>query len=83
MKSEIRKNAGYEIINKISLPDEEIVLGKKEKEGREPQYVTWAYVGGCYYHGHYMNNYETALKDMYERARSEIEYKIHSLDTPF
>ena len=48
-----RTNAGYTIIASIQLPNYEYVLGEKQTESKEPQYVTWCCINGTdYYHGH-------------------------------
>ena len=74
-----RTNAGYEIIETISLPNEEYVLGVKTTIFNEQAYVTWVYVGGTYYYGHYLNDYDVALKDLYERVKNELEWRIEKL----
>ena len=74
-----RTNAGYEIIETISLPNEEYVLGVKTTTFNEQAYVTWVYVDGTYYYGHYLNDYDIALKDLYERAKNELEWRVEKL----
>ena len=74
-----RTNAGYEIIETISLPDEEYVLGERTTTFNEQAYVTWIYVDGTYYYGHYLNDYDVALKDLYERVKNELEWRIEKL----
>ena len=74
-----RANAGYEIIETISLPNEEYVLGVKTTTFNEQAYVTWVYVDGTYYYGHYLNDYDVALKDLYERVKKELEWRIEKL----
>ena len=74
-----RTNAGYEIIETISLPDEEYVLGERTTTFNEQAYVTWVYVDGTYYYGHYLNDYDVALKDLYERVKNELEWRIDRL----
>ena len=74
-----RTNAGYEIIETISLPNEEYVLGVRNTTFNEQAYVTWVYVDGTYYYGHYLNEYDVALKDLYERAKNELEWRIEKL----
>ena len=74
-----RTNAGYEIIETISLPNEEYVLGVRNTTFNEQAYVTWVYVDGTYYYGHYLNEYDVALKDLYERAKNELEWRIKKL----
>ena len=53
MEKNKRTNAGYEIIETISLPNEEYVLGVRNTTFNEQAYVTWVYVDGTYYYGHY------------------------------
>ena len=74
-----RTNAGYEIIETISLPDEEYVLGERTTTFNEQAYVTWVYVDGTYYYGHYLNDYDVALKDLYERVKNELKWRIEKL----
>ena len=74
-----RTNAGYEIIETISLPNEEYVLGERTTTFSEQAYVTWVYVDGTYYYGHYLNDYDVALKDLYERVKNELEWRIEKL----
>ena len=74
-----RTNAGYEIIETISLPNEEYVLGERTTTFNEQAYVTWVYVDGTYYYGHYLNDYNVALKDLYERVKNELEWRIEKL----
>ena len=76
-----RTNQGYTIIASISLPYEEYVLGEKQTESKEPKYVTWCCTNqNSYYHGHYIDDKKVAMKDMYERARHEISYRIDRLN---
>ena len=76
-----RTNAGYTIIANIQLPDCEYVLGEKQMESREPKYVTWYCVDKKnYYHGHYIDDKNVALRDLYERAEKEIAYRIQKLN---
>ena len=79
MEKNKRTNAGYEIIETISLPNEEYVLGVRNTTFNEQAYVTWVYVDGTYYYGHYLNEYDVALKDLYERAKNELEWRIKKL----
>ena len=74
-----RTNAGYEIIETISLPNEEYVLGDRTTTFNEQAYVTWVYVDGMYYYGHYLNDYDVALKDLYDRVKNELEWRIEKL----
>ena len=77
---EQRTNQGYTIIASILLPNQEYVLGEKQTQSREPKYVTWCCVNETdYYYGHYINNKNVAMKDMYERAQHEIAYRINRL----
>ena len=74
-----RTNAGYEIILSIPLPNEEYVLGERTTTFNEQAYVTWVYVDGTHYYGHYLNAYNVALKDLYERVKNELEWRIEKL----
>ena len=76
-----RTNQGYTIIASISLPDCEYVLGEKQTESREPKYVTWYCVDKKnYYHGHYIDDKNVAMRDLYERVEREISYRINKLN---
>ena len=76
-----RTNAGYTIIATIQLPNQEYVLGEKQTESREPKYVTWYCVDKKnYYHGHYIDDKNVALRDLYERVNHEIAYRIDRLN---
>ena len=79
MEKNKRTNAGYEIILSIPIPNEVYVLGERTTTFNELAYVTWVYVDGTYYYGHYLNNYDVALKDLYERAKNELEWRIEKL----
>ena len=76
-----RTNAGYTIIATIQLPNQEYVLGEKQTESKEPKYVTWYCVDKKnYYHGHYIDDKNVALRDLYERVNHEIAYRIDRLN---
>ena len=76
-----RTNQDYTIIVSIALPDCEYVLGEKQMESREPKYVTWYCVDKKnYYHGHYIDDKNVALRDLYERVNREIAYRIDKLN---
>ena len=76
-----RTNAGYTIIATIQLPNQEYVLGEKQMESRETKYVTWYCVDKKnYYHGHYIDDKNVALRDLYERVNHEIAYRIDRLN---
>ena len=78
---EQRTNQGYTIIATISLPYEEYVLGEKQTQNSEPKYVTWCCINGTdYYHGHYIDDKNVALRDLYERVNREIAYRIDRLN---
>lgn len=77
---EKRQNAGYDIIKSIVLPNEEFVLGIKTVDGTN-KYVTWCCVDKTNYHyGHYIDDYRTALIDLYERAKGSIQWDIDRLE---
>ena len=72
---EIRRNAGYEIIDIVTLKENrEIVLGKRE----DGQFVTWYATrrnfmyDWDYYHGHYIQDELNARIDFYERVVDEL-----------
>ena len=76
-----RTNQNYTIIVSITLPDCEYVLGEKQMESREPKYVTWYCVDKKnYYHGHYIDDKNIAMCDLYERVQHEISYRIDRLN---
>ncbi len=75
-----RTNQGYTIIAAITLPEHEYVLGEKQEQTREPKYVTWCCVNGTYYYGHYIDDKNVALRDLYERVNREIAYRIDRLN---
>lgn len=59
-----RTNAGYTIINAVTVGKGEIVLGERITANKEKQYVTWECNNGSYYYGHYIENKFDALKDL-------------------
>ena len=78
---EQRTNQGYTIIASITLPEQEYVLGEKQTESREPKYVTWCCVNKTdYYYGHYIDDKNVAMRDLYERVQHEISYRIDKLN---
>ncbi len=69
---EIRKNAGYTIINSITAGNAELVLGQKDSSPY--QFVTWQCKNGTdYFWGHYLTDKLAAEKDLYHRAIDRIE----------
>lgn len=76
----MRKNAGYEIIKGILLPNCEFVLGRKET-ATGTKYVTWRCVHFTdYYYGHYIESFEAANRDLYMRAKEEIEFILGNME---
>jgi hypothetical protein len=70
----MRENAGYKIIKGILLPNCEFVLGEKQTASGT-KYVTWRCVRLTdYYYGHYIESLDAATRDLYERAKEEIEF---------
>ena len=66
-----RVNAGYEIIDSIPVGNTEFVLGRSISDGA--RYVTWECSRGDYYFwGHYFNDRENAVKDLYDRVEHEV-----------
>lgn len=64
----LRTNAQYTIIKAINVLNVEFVLGKFS----EVDFVTWEYSEkGGYFWGHYFDNEEAALIDLYRRAAAE------------
>lgn len=68
-----RTNAGYNIINAVTVGKGEIVLGERTTVNKEKQYVTWEYNNGSYYYGHYTDNKFDALKDFGKRVADKAE----------
>ena len=67
-----RMNAGYEIINSITVGKSEIVLGYNENASSK--YVTWQCTNGDnYFWGHYIDDKLKAQRDFLERGLKEIE----------
>ena len=76
-----RINQGYTIIVSVLLPECEYVLDEKQMETREPKYVTWYCVNQKdYYHGHYIDDKNVAMLDLYKRAHHELAYRIDKLN---
>ena len=75
-----KENVGYEIIESITMPEEDYVLGVKEVNGKLT-YVTWMKVRDTYYHGHYIDDYNSAKLDLYERVRCSLDWYIRQLKT--
>ena len=75
MNKQQRTNAGYTIIASIKLPIDEYVVGEMQLSNGKMQYVTWYCVNGKdYYFGHYINDKNVAMMDLYERAEQEIKH---------
>ena len=73
MRMEPRTNAGYEIINSMTVGNTEIVLG--ENKEKFSQYVTWQCTNGDYYfYGHYHSTLLNAQKDFCNRVLDEIKH---------
>lgn len=68
-----RINAGYRIINAISVGNKEYVLGIHCEVPN--QFVTWECKNGTdYFLGHYLNTSLKAIKDLCERVMEEVQY---------
>lgn len=68
-----RINAGYRIINAISVGNKEYVLGIHCEVPN--QFVTWECKNGTdYFWGHYLNTSLKAIKDLCERVMGEVQY---------
>jgi len=67
-------NAGYEITEKLTVGNSVFVLGSNETRFGT-KYVTWQANAKNdptnYFWGHYLENYEDAREDLFERAHSE------------
>jgi len=73
MSNEI--NAGYTIIEKLTVGNSVFVLGSNDTRFGT-KYVTWqsrADDPTNYFWGHYLDNYEDAREDLFERAHSESQ----------
>ena len=76
----MRENAGYKITKAIILPHCEFVLEEKETNS-VAKYVTWRCVNGTdYYYGHYTSSLHSATRDLYERAKDEIEFILNQME---
>ena len=64
-----RTNAGYTIINAVTVGKGEIVLGERTTANKGKQYATWECNNGSYYYGHYIENKFDALKDFGQRLK--------------
>lgn len=72
---DIRMNAGYVIVDSISIDDVEFVLGVNTKVGGK--FVTWRCSGGKdYYWGHYFDDLLAAKGDLLARAGEELEIAL-------
>ena len=78
----MRENAGYKIVKGILLPNCEFVLGEKQTASGT-KYVTWRCINFTdYYYGHYIESLDAATRDLYERAKEEIEFiLLHTKET--
>ena len=75
-----RTNAGYKIIKVVALPHTEFVLGEKTTDSGT-KYVTWRCVNFTdYYYGHYLESLDAATRDLYERAKEEIEFILNQME---
>lgn len=71
----IRMNAGYIIIGSIPVENVEFVLGVSSSN--PSRFVTWECRNGTdYYWGHYMVDKLSAVQDLLERARRELEAQM-------
>ena len=68
-----RTNAGYTIINAITVSKGEIVLGERTTANKEKQYVTWECNDGSYYYGHYIENKFDALKTLVKELPTRLK----------
>ena len=76
----MRENVGYRIIKSIALPNCEFVLGEKQSSSGT-KYVTWRCVKFTdYYYGHYIESFDAATRDLYERAKEEIEFILNQME---
>ena len=79
MSTQERTNAGYKIIKVVALPHTEFVLGEKTTDSGT-KYVTWRCNNHTdYYYGHYIENFDLALLDLYERVQDEVIFIISQL----
>ena len=74
-----RTNVGYKIIKVVALPHTEFVLGEKTTDSGT-KYVTWRCNNHTdYYYGHYIENFDLAMLDLYERVQDEVIFIISQL----
>lgn len=67
----MRENAGYTIILAIPIGNVEFVLGENTSDGA--RYVTWECKNGNnYYWGHYTTDKLAAMRDLLNRAGTEL-----------
>jgi hypothetical protein len=72
------KNAGYEIIEKLTVGNAIFVLGRMDSQKYGAKYVTWAArkdEPANYFWGHYMDKYEDAREDLFGRAHIESQQR--------
>ena len=75
----MRTNVGYKIIKVIALHHTEFVLGEKTTNSGT-KYVTWRCNNQTdYYYGHYIENLDLAMLDLYERVQDEVIFIISQL----
>ena len=69
-----RTNAGYTITDTIRVGEMEFVIG--ESSSAPAKFVTWACNGdNNYYWGHYLSDRMAAVRDLLDRANTELEYQ--------
>lgn len=68
-----RVNQGYTILDSAFVGETEFVIG--ENPNAPSQYVTWhCKNGNDYYWGNYMNDYQSAKRDLNKRIMDEVNY---------
>lgn len=69
---DVRKNAGYTIVQSLMIGRTELVIG--HNPAAPAPYVTWECKDGVnYFWGHYMNERHEADRDLLARANLELD----------
>ena len=76
-----RINAGYEIIQAVTIGNTEFVLGENIHD--HARYVTWECdKGSNYFWGHYFTDKDAAHRDLYDRVEAEAAFRRNAAGYP-